>query len=143
MKILGSLFDRSLDVMGKTLSLRLSRHSHIASNLANMNTPGYKVRDLPFEKALQNALPKASGQMAMVRTHSKHRPSGDIQRAFDSAQKNVVYGIYGQDREGQDILDIEMEMIKLVKNQLMYDATVQMLAKQFAKIKYAISEGGR
>lgn len=143
MKVLGGLFDRSLDVMEKTLSLRLSRHSHIASNLANMDTPGYKVRDLPFEKALQNALPKESGQLAMVQTHPKHRPVDDMQKAYQSAQKNVVYGVYGQDQEGADILDIEMEMTKLVKNQLMYNATVQMLAKQFAKLKYAISEGGR
>ncbi|MEE9436950.1 MAG: hypothetical protein V3V37_09710, partial [Candidatus Adiutricales bacterium] len=59
------------------------------------------------------------------------------------AQKNVVYGVYGRDETGRDIMDIDREMTKLVKNHLLYNTTVQMLAKKFEVIKYAITEGGR
>jgi flagellar basal-body rod protein FlgB len=40
-------------------------------------------------------------------------------------------------------MDIDREMTKLVKNHLLYNTTVQMLAKKFEVIKYAITEGGR
>lgn len=143
MDVLGSLFSRSVDLMGKTLGLRLAKHAHIAGNLANIDTPKYKVKDLDFQKALEKALPKPEGSMRMRQTHRKHMPAQDINRAYDAARQNVVYSVYGKDEKGDDVLDIDQEMTKLVKNQLMYNATVQMLAKKFENLKYAISEGGR
>ncbi len=143
MDVIGKMFDRSIDLMGKALSLRLSKQSYIASNLANMDTPGYKVKDLKFQKVLQEALPDSSSQLSLRRTHPKHIPSQNIEKAYAEAQKNVVYSVYGKDEAGNDVLDIDLEMTKLAKNHLMYNATVQMLAKAFENIKYAIIEGGK
>jgi len=137
------LFDRPVELMGKALSLRLKKHEHIAGNLANMNTPGYRVKDLEFQKALQKSLPKSDGRLPMEKSHAGHIPAGNLKGAYESAQNSVVYGVYGQDEQGQDVLDIDQEMTKLVKNHLMYNATVQMLSKEFENIKYAISEGGK
>ena len=144
MDVLGKLFGRSVDLIGKTLDLRLKKHSYIASNLANIDTPNYDVKDLQFEKILQKSLPGPSGsQLRMVSTNSRHMPVKDVERAYQKAQKNVVYGVYGRDETGRDIMDIDREMTKLVKNHLLYNTTVQMLAKKFEVIKYAITEGGR
>lgn len=144
MDVLGKLFGRSVDLVGKTLDLRLKKHSYIASNLANIDTPNYAVKDLQFQKILQKSLPDSSGsQLRMVSTNSRHMPVKDVERAYQKAQKNVVYGVYGRDEAGRDIMDIDREMTKLVKNHLLYNITVQMLAKKLAGLKYAISEGGR
>jgi flagellar basal-body rod protein FlgB len=143
MDAIQKFFDRSLDLMGQTLSLRLKRHANIAANLANMDTPNYKVKDLAFEQVLQDALPVSEGRLAMRATDPRHLPVRNVQQAYARAGKNVVEGVYGQDEKGQDVLDIDQEMTKLVKNHLLYNATIQILAKEFEKLKYAISEGGR
>ncbi len=144
MDVLGKLFGRSVDLVGKTLDLRLKKHSHIASNLANIDTPNNEVKDLQFQKILQKSLPDPSGnKLRMVSTNVRHMPVKDVERAYQRAQKNVVYGVYGRDETGRDIMDIDREMTKLVKNHLLYNTTVQMLAKKFEGIKYAITEGGR
>ena len=138
-----SLFNRTIGVMGKSLGLRLVRHGMTSTNLANIDTPGYTVKNLQFEKTLQNALGNEEGKLAVRQTNGKHMPRQDIEKAYGAARKDMEYSPYGQDEKGEDVVDIDMEMTKLAKNQLIYNATVQLLAKEFEGLKYAITEGGR
>ncbi|MBF0528584.1 MAG: flagellar basal body rod protein FlgB [Deltaproteobacteria bacterium] len=141
--VTGQLFDRTLSVMGKTLGLRLARHSMSTGNLANMDTPGYRVKDLRFEETLQRALGPMEGQLEMRQTNERHVPVRDVEKAYQIAQRDVKVSPYGRDEKGLDVMDIDKEMTKLSKNHLVYNATVQMLAKEFENLKYAISEGGK
>ncbi|MFH1092030.1 MAG: flagellar basal body rod protein FlgB [Pseudomonadota bacterium] len=138
-----NLFNRTMDVMSKSLGLRLARHNICATNLANMDTPGYKVRDLDFESALQQALTPPKGVLLPRLTQVGHMPQSSVKAAYDKAQGSVVSGVYGPDETGEDVLDIDQDMTKLSQNHLLYNATVQILAKEFEQLKYAISEGGR
>lgn len=142
-ELTSNLFNRAMNVMGKSMGLRLARHSMASTNLANMDTPGYKVRHIKFEKTLQQALGPAEGQLEVRQTHNRHMPVRSIEKAYVNAQKDIKYSPYGQDEKGKDILDIDKEMTSLAKNNLIYNATVQMLAKQFEGLKTAINEGGR
>jgi flagellar basal-body rod protein FlgB len=137
------LFNRTLGLMGKALNLRQFRQGMTAGNLANLDTPGYRVRDIKFEKIMAEAMRPPEGQLAVRQTNSKHMPVRNIDQAYQAAQKNVKYGIYGQDEKGGDVVDIDQEMTKLAKNHLMFNTTVQMLAKEYELLKYSISEGGR
>ena len=138
----GKLFNNAINVMGKSLNLRLARHSLTSSNLANQNTPGYRVRDIKFEKIMSEALDSQDGKLDMDYRDRNHMPSRDLDFAYMAAQKNIQLSVYGQDAKGQDVIDIDQEMNKLAKNNLIYNATVQMLAKEFELLKYTISEGG-
>ncbi|MFH1138385.1 MAG: flagellar basal body rod protein FlgB [Pseudomonadota bacterium] len=138
-----SLFNKTIQIVGQSLGLRLARHSMITSNLANIDTPGYKVRDLKFETAMQRALGPKKGELQMMETKSDHLPATDLKRTFRAAERDVVQSEYGRDENGMDILDIDQEMTKLSKNHLLYNTTVQILSKEFENLKYAISEGGR
>jgi flagellar basal-body rod protein FlgB len=137
------LFTRSMNIMGKSLALRQGRHGMITTNLANLDTPGYRVRDLKFEKVMAEAVSGMDDRLGMEYTHVNHMPNPSLDRAYLAAQRNVKFSIYGTDEKGEDAVDIDQEMTKLSKNQLVYNATVQMLAKEFELLKYAISEGGR
>lgn len=136
------LFTRSMDIMGKSLNLRLGRHGMITTNMANQDTPGYRVRDIQFEKIMAQAVSGLDGKLGMESTNVNHMPEQGMENAFKAAQRNVKTGIYGTDENGEDVVDIDQEMTKLSKNHLVYNATVQMLAKEFELLKYAISEGG-
>jgi len=50
-----SLEDSLFGIHGKALALRSQRLELIASNIANASTPGYKARDIDFDKALATA----------------------------------------------------------------------------------------
>lgn len=141
--MIGSLFNRTIDLMGKSLNLRLAKHSMTATNLANMDIPGYRIRDLKFEETMQQALSSPDGRLTMRQTNSRHMPVRGIERAYQAAQAKIEYSVYGRDNQGDDLVDIDQEMTKLAKNHLLYNATVQMLAKKLEALKYAISEGGR
>ncbi|MDR2443196.1 MAG: flagellar basal body rod protein FlgB [Deltaproteobacteria bacterium] len=137
-----NLFDSQFGIMGGSLGLRLARHDFSSNNLANMETPGFRAKHLDFEKVLATNLPGSLNELSVRQTNAKHIPSQDPVKAFSRAARAINRSPYGWDENDDDILDIDKEMTLLTKNQLIYNTTVQMLAKEFDNLKYAIGEGG-
>ena len=50
-----TIFDRTMQLLHRTLDLREARQRVIASNIANEETPGYRAADLNFQDSLQAA----------------------------------------------------------------------------------------
>jgi flagellar basal-body rod protein FlgB len=50
------LFDTTQVALERAMAGAAMRHTAIASNLANVNTPGYRRRDVDFHGALQQAM---------------------------------------------------------------------------------------
>lgn len=136
------LFDRKFTVMEGTLGLRLARHDLTAANLSNMDTPGFTAKHLNFEKVLNENLFGGDNGLALRQTSPAHLPNRELGDLFARARRNVAESPYGRDEYDNDIIDIDKEMTLLVKNQLIYNTTVQMLAKSFEGLKNAINEGG-
>src|SRR5215470_4449721 len=67
------LLSSTLDVLHKTLDLRQQRHTVLASNIANAETPGFIAKDVRFEEALRAAA--TPPQPAPLRlTNAEHMP---------------------------------------------------------------------
>ena len=137
-----SLFSGQFGIMGGSLGLRLARHDFSSNNVANMDTPGFRAKHLDFEKVLAQNLGSGLNELDVRQTNAKHIPSRDPDSAFSRAARAVRRSPYGWNEYDDDILDIDQEMTLLTKNQLIYNTTVQMLAKEFDNLKYAIGEGG-
>ncbi|MDR1040798.1 MAG: flagellar basal body rod protein FlgB [Deltaproteobacteria bacterium] len=137
-----NLFTSQFGIMQGTLGLRLARHDFTATNLANKDTPGFRARHLDFEKVLAKRLPGKGTELDVRQTDGRHIPARDLTGAFDRASQAVRMSPYGYDEYDDDKLNIDQEMTLLTKNQLIYNTTVQMLAKEFDNLKYAIGEGG-
>lgn len=137
-----SLFGGKIDVLGGSLGLRLGRQQMASTNLANMNTPGFRAKHLRFEEVLAQHLTSAPGELEAARTNVGHIPTKDPNRAFERANNAIEYSPYGWDENDDDILDIDKEMTLLTKNQLIYNTTVQMLAKSFEGLKSAMTDNG-
>ena len=137
-----SLFDGRINVMGGTLGLRLARHDIASTNLANMDTPGFRAKHLKFEEVLARHLTRNPGELEARQTDEKHIPTKNPRRAFQVAAHAVKMSPYGWDEYDDDVLDIDKEMTLLTKNQIIYNTTVQMLAKSFERLTYAINGGG-
>ncbi len=114
------IFDRCTQVLEKALDLRLARHNLIASNLANMDTPGYEALDFSFEEELKRAL------------EAEPVPVGSLAAAEPAVTVS---------EEGP--VDLDRESTRLAENSLMYDALTRAMSKKFELLRYAINEGGK
>lgn len=129
------LFGNTVELLGKTLDLRAKRHELISSNLANVDTPGYTPKDLSFEAELRGALNKKG---AAAPPDPRHMPLKRASGGLDRVQGTVIEvpgRNTGPDGNG---VEIESEMGRMAENQIMYNATVQLLSKKFEAMKQAI-----
>lgn len=123
------LFGGGVALLGKALDLRAQRQGMIQSNIANMETPGYTVQDIPFAKVMAKV---QTGQGVLARTNPGHL-------AVDPEQVAASLAVSGEKRP----VDLDEEMVKLSENQLMYQVTAKLVSKRFEAMQYAIDEGGK
>lgn len=129
--------DRTINVLQKSLDLRAQKQQVIAANIANAETPGYAARKLTFEEDLRQAI--NSPQMAGRRTNARHFPIG-------SSGINGVQGQITKLRDQSPVGDgnsvsVDDEMFDLAENQLLYEASAQILKKKLTMLKYAAGDG--
>ena len=67
---LPSVFDKTVSLMHDRLSLNSLNQKVISGNLANLNTPGYKSKELSFDSVLRQSL--EDEVLQMVRTNDRH-----------------------------------------------------------------------
>lgn len=136
MKILDP-FDSNMHLLQKVLDLRSAKQSVIATNIANGDTPGYDRKEFQFENELKEALNTAPG--ALLTTHTKHIPISPLNI---SAVNGKVVEFKDETGIGDENgVSVDMEMMALSENELLYEATAQLLKKKLAMLSYAIQEG--
>ena len=134
-----SMITKETMLVGKVMSMELKRQNVITGNIANVHTPGYKPRELTFEKELQAALGlDMTGRVS--RTSRQHMPASFDPESFGPEWEKTFKPriVHGEDR-----VNIDKEMAKMVKNSLHYNALTQVLQRHFESIKTVITEGGR
>jgi flagellar basal-body rod protein FlgB len=122
-----SLFGKTFHAIETSLDITKKRHGLITSNIANLDTPGYREKDIDFRDALKDALGGTSVDLS--RTNPRH--FGSV-ASYQEPPSSVTGSV-----------DIDKEMSKLAENNLRYRATVEVLLRKLSKLKLAITEGGR
>jgi flagellar basal-body rod protein FlgB len=110
-----------LNVLTQLLDAAAIRHRVIAQNVANVNTPGYKRREVVFETDLAKALATPDA-LATARVHPRV--------AFTEGLPERVDG---------NNVDIDREMNELTKNALLYQAATQIIANRVSQLRAAIA----
>lgn len=119
-------------LLGAGLDHQLMRQRVIAENIANVNTPGYKRRDVTFPAALQ----QAEERLALWRTHAGHLPVP----AADGGPRVVVDQSTVM-RNDINNVDVEKETANLAQAQILYNALVEQLNHGYRRIRTAVREG--
>lgn len=124
-------------LMGKSLDVSAKRHNLITGNIANMDTIGYRPRDLDFQKTLKRAMGEKEPDY-MDKTHQRHLSFND----------DGSHPIKGEDAESVDIyhldsVNIDTEMMHLTENNVKYRTTTEMLLRKMKMLNYSIDEGGK
>ena len=107
----------------------------ISSNIANAETPGYKAKKVEFEEALARAL-DTDEQMNMKVEDGRHYNVGN--GGFNNLQPEVFEDPNGIVSMIGNTVDRDKEMAEMAENKIMYDASVQLINKKLALLKYAI-----
>jgi flagellar basal-body rod protein FlgB len=140
--LLSSLFDRGAPALARKLAtFAEARQSVLADNIANIDTPGYKARDLPLAE-FQQMLARASEESRATGGPLRFQSTRGVDVAADG---NMTFTPV--EREENNILfhdqgnrSIETEMSEIVKNALMHRVAVEVLRKQYETLEVAIRE---
>lgn len=136
------LFNTTIDLLGKSVDLRAKNQNLIASNVANAETPNFTPKSLAFEEELQGALKSGrQGASTPAVTHSRHIPIRGAGGNLQSVSGKVIETPAKTPGKDGNAVELENEMGKLTENQVMFNASVQMLTKKFEGLRTAIREG--
>jgi flagellar basal-body rod protein FlgB len=126
---MSSMIDTSMtEALGRFLDVDVARYKLITMNMANIDTPGYKTRDLDFRGELRRAaMASASGEDDGISTIS-------------SPLARPVHGLL--ERPDGNNVSLERESLLLAETQMKFNLGVQLVKDQFHTISLAINSGG-
>ena len=127
--------DKTNQALAASLKYRQMRQELIASNIANAETPGYKAKQLDFEDALARAL-DTDEQQTLKTTDSRHFNVGG--GGFNNLKPEIYEESNGIVSPDGNTVDRDAEMAEMAENKIMYDASVQLLNKKLALMKYVV-----
>jgi len=137
---INNLFDSTSNLLIKTAQLHSQKAEVIASNIANLDTPGYKAKKFEFAKQLQAASAAAENSLAMTATdvnHFGHSSNINLIQGNVTSKTNSLGGLDGNS------VNLDQEMADQAINNWAYTRAMQMLKSKMAILKNAIVEGGK
>lgn len=122
-----------MGALSRFLDVDVARLKLITANLANIDTPGYRTRDLDFRAELARAGAQAGanqvGSEAGSPAYASYTP--------------VVRRLRGLlERPDGNNVSVERESLLLAETQMKYNLGVQLLKDEFHGISQAINSGG-
>lgn len=124
-----SVIDTAMtEALSRFLDVDAARYKLIATNLANIDTPGYHSRDLDFRAELR----RAAAQGSATGTRSEYASFSPVSRP--------VRGLV--ERPDGNNVSVERESLLLAEAQMKFNLGVQLLKDQFHLISTAINSGG-
>ena len=144
----GMFNSTAIPVLEQVVRFAQARHHVLAGKIANLDTPGYRVRDLSvedFQNRLRAAIqardrpPPAGpagrfvspGDPAYLEKLAPHRDPTIAQVADDP--KSILY-------HDDSNVGIEHQVTEMVKNQMLHNLALTIMTSQFRLLEAAISE---
>ena len=115
------------------LNFRGEKQKVISSNIANINTPNYKTKDLIFE----NELKSADNMIQMKQTNFKHISSLNNNVSSINPKLTEVKGLEEQN-DGNNV-NLDSQMSEMSKNKILFDA-IQSSIKRDSRLFRSVIE---
>ncbi len=119
----------TLDTMQSALTFHRERHTVLAGNIANLDTPGYKPLDL------QRTTPTEATTLAVTADGHIGGASGasSVVQAFTDT--NQMQGPDG------NAVELERELSKIDANRARYATSSELVSRRIALLRYAAGDG--
>jgi len=127
-------------ILEKSLDVESLRKKVISDNIANVDTPHFKRREVNFEAELKRALnenKKNLERLPALMTDEKHIPFF-VDRDLRSVDSRVNLDYTTSYRNDGNNVDIEKEMVDSSKNMMRYNAIVSALNHNYRVVKMVL-----
>ena len=126
------LFDKvGVPKYQKYLDLASLRHRLVSGNVANVSTPGYRAKDINFQKEFARATGQTN-HTAGTLTHPGHIPLGQHENKPPDVDEQKVQV------DEMNSVDIDREVSNMAQNELSYTIAARLIQKKFAGLGKAI-----
>jgi len=136
----------TIPALQQTAMFTERRHELLASNIANLDTPDYRARDLPVDRfqaaladSIENAKRPSPGNTSQVSGSRQSDMFGNPVQRDDLASgprdtmEPIVY------HDGSDV-SLERQVTEIAKNQGLHNLAIATMRNQFAMLRAAITE---
>ncbi len=128
-----NLFGGTISSLENGLSYATLNHKTIANNIANVDTPNYKAKNVSFKDMLANEQQIA---ISAYRTDSRH---------YDFEIKQSTPGVSNltnmRYRNNGNAVDMDAEQTKLAENQIYYNALIDRVNGKLNTLNTVIKGG--
>jgi flagellar basal-body rod protein FlgB len=119
----------SSPLLEEVVNFASQRHRLLAENIANVDTPGYRQKDLSVGRFQE---------MLVQRLEARDRPPGavrfdDIRHAVDHPTRGILF----HDRNNRSMEQLASD---LAKNGLMHNVAIELLRKQYQQMDMALKD---
>lgn len=128
---------KGFGIFNKALDYYWERSKVIDSNIANINTPEYKRKDVVFSDVLKDK--QKISTIEGYATNERHikintQPARQYETSVDKNTRSRIDG---------NNVDLDLEMIEQSKNSINYNTSVEQMQSMFKRLKSVIGEGRR
>ena len=116
-----------VNVLNKSADASWKRENVLANNIANVNTPGYKRRDLNFESTLKEELGRCKHESLDEKINQT-----DLTKLEPSVYTDLTNYSYRLD--GSNV-DIDSEEVEFASEQIRYQGITAALNNEFTRMK--------
>ena len=113
----------------RQMTIAVARQVATAGNLANVDTPGFKAREVKFDSELEKQLG------TMKTTHPLHLTAGGP----NGFVEQEVEGL--EERRDGNTVQVDRELLAMGRAAGDFSAAQTVLAAKFRLVRYAINEG--
>ena len=132
----GLLNSTNIPALAEVLNFAQARHGVLVSNVANINTPGYRTRDLSvshFQEKLKAAMEVSQSTGRSMSPGIVSADPGDPMRSVRASMDNILY-------HDDTNIDLEKQVAEINKNQMLHNIALTIMTDQFELLQQAISE---
>jgi flagellar basal-body rod protein FlgB len=138
------LFDATLGRLERSLDVRLQRHGLLAGNVANVDTPGFKPKDVDFTSAMAyiGAGDNPATNVTVEGSDPNHLQVGQPAGGGAGGAVAVVEEPGGTPGLDGNRVDLDRTMMAMAENGLQYGASSRAAQKKLGILRYVVTEGG-
>ena len=116
-----------VNILDKAADASWMREKTIAHNIANVDTPGYKRRDIEVDTTLKQAIEK-------TKANNLHGAVTNLDVASLQPKVFTDYAGYSYRLDGNNV-DVDTENVELASEQIKYQALTESISSEFARFK--------
>jgi flagellar basal-body rod protein FlgB len=141
-----AMFENStLPMLEQVVTFTQARHGVLAGNIANLDTPGYRSRDLSpkeFQARLQEAIKEHHQAAARPTTESPYAKyeSTAEPKSVDHGFGKVTDSLKGILRHDDNNTSMEQQVTEIAKNHAQHNLALSLMTAQFRLLRAAITE---